>query len=384
MKDHHNNIDNKNTEDNIHADKLRFILKNIDAAVMLESVDFKIEFINKAFCTLFNINLPAEEITGIDSLETAKATAYLFLEPDNYIERLIEAKEVTSPVSKEELLLTDGRIFEFDYTPLYESNNKTIKGHLWIFRDVTTYKKLEKSHKQQQIFYQKVLNNIPADIAIFDKEQKYVFANKAGFEGDIIREWLVGKDDFDYSLSKNKGFERSLSRRNYFEQALNTNQIVQFEEKDINDRGQEVSSLRHYYPYINECKEVEFVVGYGVNISKINQTEKLLIRSIETYQNLIHNLDEAVFIIDNNNILQYVNPLWEKVFNKSYYESVGTPINPFFPAGVFNSIEKDIEQIKSDLSIDKIKREIKIENPDGLVKHYNYYGYSKFSVRNQV
>ncbi|MEI8111929.1 MAG: PAS domain-containing sensor histidine kinase, partial [Chitinophagia bacterium] len=307
----------------------------------------------------------------IESIETAKATAYLFSEPDNYIERLIELKEISIPVYKEELLLTDGRIFEFDYKPIFGDNN-VINGHLWIFRDITPYKTLENSQKLQQAFYQKVLNNIPADIAILDKEQKYVFANKASFEGDIIRDWIVGKDDFDYSLSKNKGFERAFFRRNYFEQALNTHQIVQFEEKDINERGQEVSSLRHYYPYINEGKEVEFVVGYGVNISKTRQNENLLIRSIDTYQNLIHNLDEVVFIVDKNNVLQYVNTLWEKVFNKSYYESVGNAIDTFFSPAIFEFIENDLAQIKTDLSVDKIKREIRIDHQDGSIKYYNY------------
>ena len=378
MKDLNNNIENKiKTEEIIPADKLQFILKNIDAAILLESIDHKIEFISNAFCKLFNIIIPAEELTGFDSIETTKSTTYLFLEPDNFLERLIEVKEISVPILKEELLLADGRIFEFDYKPLYNNNDTFIVGHLWIFRDVTVYKKLENNQQLQQVFYQKVLNNIPADIAIFNKEQKYIFANKAGFEGDIVREWIVGKDDFDYSLSKNKGFERALSRRNYFEQALNTHQIVQFEEKDINERGQEISSLRHYYPYISKGKEVEFVVGYGVNISKIRQNENLLIRSIETYQNLIHNLDEVVFIVDKNNVLQYVNPLWEKVFKKSYYESVGNSINTFFPEEVFESIEKDLEQIKTDLSVDKIKSEIRLENQEGEIKVYNYY-FSRF------
>ncbi|MFX8680922.1 hypothetical protein ABTM69_19945, partial [Acinetobacter baumannii] len=91
----------------------------------------------------------------------------------------------------------------------------------------------------------------------------------------------IGKDDFDYSLSKSEGFEKAITRRNYFDQSLQSNQTVQFEEKYVNNEGQEISHLRHFYPYINRENDIEFVVGYGVNISTIKQNEKLLIRSVE-------------------------------------------------------------------------------------------------------
>ncbi len=378
MKDHCNNIDNfNNADNNISTSKLQFILKNIDAAVILESADNKIEYLNNAYCKLFNIAIPSDDLIGICSIETIKATAYLFSEPENYIERLLETKEIGILISKEELLLIDGRVFEFDYQPIFDNNSNKLCGHLWMFRDITTFKKLEKAHQIQHLFYQKVLSNIPADISIYDKQHKYLFANKSGFKEDVIREWIIGKDDFDYSLSQNKGLDKALSRREYFEQTLNTLQTVHFEEKEINDKGQEVNNVRYYYPCLTENNEVEFVISYGVNVSKKKQNERLLINSVETYQNLIHQLDEVVFIINKNNILQYVNPLWEKVFNRTYYQSVGNPINDFFPVSVFESIEKDIENIKIDLSIDKIKGEVTFKNQEGDLKHYNYY-FSRF------
>ena len=378
MKGHSSHIEKPSSNENLNnIQMLSFMLKNIGVAAMLETVDRTIEFINDDFCNLFNIVIPTADIIGLESKEIAKASGYLFknaVAVNNRIEKIVKQKNA---VDKELVELADGRFLERDYKPVIVGQDNVVSGHLWIYRDVSAQKKLESSNQSQQVFYQKVLNNIPADIAIFDKEQKYIFVNRLGITKDVMRDWLVGKDDFDYFLSKNKGFERAISRRNYFDQALVSRQVVQFEEKDVNAKGIESSTLRHYYPYINEDKEVEFVVGYGVNISKIRQNEKLLIRSLETYQNLIHNLDEVVFIVDKNNNLQYVNPLWEKVFNKSYYESVGNPLNDYFSPEIFVSISKDLEQIKTDFSIDKIKREIKLESADGSIRHYNYY-FSRF------
>ncbi len=378
MKDHQSHIE-KSIPSPLTNDaaKLIFTLSNIPVGVLLESFDRKVEFINNEFCLLFNIAIPSEEIVGLDCIETAKASAYLFKDGSLFVNRIKEIISLGEPVVKEELLLEDGRIFSRDYKPFKVDIHSNTRGHLWIYSDITNQRNLELDNQEQQFFYQKVLNNIPADIAIFDKEHKYVFVNKLGITNNVMRDWLVGKDDFDYFLSKNKGFERAISRRNYFEQALNSLQVVQFEEKDINKKGQEVHNLRHYYPYVNQNKDVEFVVGYGVNISKIRQNEKLLIRSLETYQNLIHNLDEVVFIVDRNNVLQYVNPLWEKVFSKTYYESVGKPIQLFFSPEVYASIQLDLELIKHAENEDRIKREIKIEQEDGSVKYYSYY-FSKF------
>ena len=378
MKGHSSYIEKSDINDkNTNDSTLVFILKNIDAAVLLETSAHKIEFINNAYCSLFNITIPADHLLGMDSFEIAKASAYLFAEPEVYLNRLNQITEENITVSKEEIQLLDGRIFERDYKPVLIEDDINITGHFWCYKELSLTKKNNDLSATGELFYRNVLNNIPVDIAIYNKEHKYVFVNKSGIGNDIVRDWMVGKNDFDYSLSGNKGFQKALSRRNYFEQALDSSQIVQFEEKDINDKGQETCNLQHYYPCVNEVNEIEFVIGYGVNISRIRQNEKLLIKSLETYQNLIHNLDEVVFIVDQKNVLQYVNPLWENVFNKSYYESVGKPINTFFSPEVFKSIEKDLESIKKDNSVDKIKREIRIETVNGIIKHYNYY-FSRF------
>jgi len=141
----------------------------------------------------------------------------------------------------------------------------------------------------------------------------------------------------------------------------------------VNNQGREINNLRHFYPYFNADKNIEFVVGYGVDISKIRQNEKLLVRSVETYQKLLNDLDEAVFIIDENNKLQYVNPLWEKVWGKSYYESVGESLETFFSEENNVLLNNDIAELRNNEATDKIKRVIKVVFNNGDEKHFQYY-----------
>ena len=374
MRGHERHIEkSENKEHDRNESRLSFVVQHIDAAILMETLDRKIELLNDAFCKLFKLNQRPQDLKGKDSHDFHKELSENFLYPDKYLERISTIVTAAQPVLNEEIELVDGSIFQRDYRPAQLEDHSEHTGQLWLYKDITTLKGLEKKTNEQEAFYQKVLNNIPADITLLDKGHKYLFINQSGLSKDALREWIIGKDDFDYFLSQNKGLERAISRNKYFDQAISTGQVVQFEEKDMNADGQEITMLRHYYPYLNDKKEVEFVIGYGVNISKVKQDEQSLIQSIETYQNLIHNLDEVVFIVAADGTLKYVNPLWQQVFNKSYYESVGTPLSTFFTNEVFNRIEQDIQRIIGDLSLDKIKNELQILDCQGSVKYYQYY-----------
>ncbi|MEI5604255.1 hypothetical protein, partial [Streptomyces brasiliscabiei] len=76
----------------------------------------------------------------------------------------IEKAELGKIIIREyEVELNDGVVLLIDYVPVFVDT--IFHGHLWMFRDVTDIKHLEKQNKKQQYFYEKVLHNIPADIA---------------------------------------------------------------------------------------------------------------------------------------------------------------------------------------------------------------------------
>ncbi len=52
-------------------------------------------------------------------------------------------------------------------------------------------------------FYKSILDNIPADIAVFDSEHRYLYVNPHGVKNKEIRQFLIGKTDYDYCELKN-------------------------------------------------------------------------------------------------------------------------------------------------------------------------------------
>ena len=61
-------------------------------------------------------------------------------------------------------------------------------------------KKLE----EQKTFYENVLNSIPSDLVVFDKNHRYKFVNPIAIQDPKIRSWLIDKDDFEYVEYRNK------------------------------------------------------------------------------------------------------------------------------------------------------------------------------------
>ena len=53
----------------------------------------------------------------------------------------------------------------------------------------------------QKAFYELILNSIPSDIAVFDKNHRYLVVNPQGIQDEKVRKFMIGKDDFDYAYS---------------------------------------------------------------------------------------------------------------------------------------------------------------------------------------
>lgn len=79
-----------------------------------------------------------------------------------------------------------------------------------FIRDITSRKLAENEITIQKKFTEDILNNIPNDIAVFDVNQNYLFVNQTSVSKSEIRNWLIGKNDFDYC--KLKSIDISLSK----------------------------------------------------------------------------------------------------------------------------------------------------------------------------
>ena len=127
---------------------------------------------------------------------------------------------------------------------------------------------------QQRAFYEDILNGLPADVAVFDREHRYLFLNPVAEKNQDIRRWLIGRTNFDYVQHEGLTTDMAKRRHELFKKVMQSGHRLQWEDRtEVN--GKEQVTLRRLSPvYVNG--EVQFVVGYGTDITKIKQAESII------------------------------------------------------------------------------------------------------------
>lgn len=135
-------------------------------------------------------------------------------------------------------------------------------------------------------FYEFILNNIPSDIAVFDLNHRYLFVNPNGIANPEIRQFIIGKDDYDYCRHRGKPFNVADQRRAIFNSVLNNKEIIEWEDNLVDLNGNQKSVLRKLAPILDNDGKVKFVIGYGIDITlRKKAEEELRIKSV--FQNLL-------------------------------------------------------------------------------------------------
>jgi len=188
--------------------------------------------------------------------------------------------------------------------PKHDESGKVVR----IFgsaRDVTKKKiaedrirEAEQELEAQRQFTESILNNLPADIAVFDQEHRYIFINRTAVKNPELREWLIGKDDFDYCRYKGRDPELARFRRECFEKVLSSGQGVEWVDENEND-GEKVYTLRRNYPHY-ENGELKYVIGYGFDYTKLKKAEEERERLIRELSHKYNELMQFNYIVSHN------------------------------------------------------------------------------------
>lgn len=151
----------------------------------------------------------------------------------------------------------------------------------YLLKEVAIRKETETKLNTYKKFSEDVLNNIPADIAVFDKNHNYIFINPKGVANLELREWLIGKNDFDYC--KLKGIDESLAvnRRKHFNECVKNRSTVEYldKQKVTNSEYSYKYISRYFYPYF-ENEDLIFVIGYAMDITEKIEFEERLTKAI--------------------------------------------------------------------------------------------------------
>ncbi len=148
-----------------------------------------------------------------------------------------------------------------------------------LARDVTERKRAEENLKQLKEFYEKILNGLPAEIAVFDHEERYLFVNAAGIADPEIRRWIIGKTDLDYCQRRGVDPAMARERQKWQRRAIAEGRELGFEEDIVTWRGERRQFTRRFIPYPGPQGETSVLIAYGEDITERRRLEEQLHQS---------------------------------------------------------------------------------------------------------
>ena len=307
----------KTKQSRIKEIELKLIHKNIPIT-LFQSIIKKnktnyFTYISNSFKKTFPIELPLNDINWIK---------FIKFYPDDYELLLNKLNKLDS---KSEEFNFVGRFLVNNEIIWFEINsNVTVKNSNFILdgtiKNITTTKNLEDDLRKKTIFNDLVLNNVPADIALFDKDHNYLFINQNGIKNDELRKWLIGKNDFDYCDFKGVDSTLAQVRRNYFKEAIQTKKQVDWID-EIHKDGTKTYIFRRFYPFFIEGV-FAYMIGYGIDVTELKQAQNDLDFKNQILINKNNELERFAYVASHDlqepllSILGYSNLLEDDYYEK--------------------------------------------------------------------
>ena len=227
----------------------------------------------------------------------------------------------------------------------------------------------------QKSFYEKIINTIPVDIAVFDKDHKYLFVNPSGIKDKKKRKFIIGKDDFEYAESLGRSDVTALRRRDMFLKTKKSKKIVEWQNEIDLPNGESKTILRKMFPVYKKDK-LKMVIGYGLDITESLKKDT----EIKNLSKFPKENPNVIARYDNNKKLLYINNAGVNYFNSETFnkDDFFAKINEFLDEALTTGVN-----IRKDIVFGKHIFDVEIV-PIESEKYINVYAVNVTEYRNRI
>ena len=290
-------------ENRAHQARFALLMQATGDAVLLTTAQGQALASNRHCRELFG--LPADPGFQHPAQDVAVALQHRFQQPANFLARILACREAGPGSTSDDFVLADGRVLECRYVVPADD----ALGHQLMFHDVTAQRRataLEQLLADQQSFFTTALNQLKVEVVIFDANHRYQFVNERCFSNPALREWIIGKDDFEYCAYRQRPLELATMRRKAFQQVVETRGEVIWEETLPSADGPQ-QLRRHFVPVFAADGSLQMVVGTGSNITKRRQAEGKLVEQRAFYEFVLDHIPCDIGVFDEAGRYMFVN-----------------------------------------------------------------------------
>lgn len=180
--------------------------------------------------------------------------------------------------------------------------------------DITDRKLAAMQLQMQKEFYENILNNVPTEIVVFDTEHKYLFVNPSAIKNPEYRQYIIGKDDFEYYQYRGKDPEKAKELRDRFNEVKSKGKIKEWEDTIMDQNGNEFTYLRGMVPIYDSQGVLKQVIGYGFDITQRKNIEYSLEKSEERLRLVLAGTNDGWWDWDLIENKLFYSPRWWAMF----------------------------------------------------------------------
>lgn len=188
---------------------------------------------------------------------------------------------------------------------LIEKNNEQF--YIGNCRDITEFIESQQELKLQKEFYETILDCLPTDVAVFAPNHKYLYLNPVAIKNKELREYIIGKDDFEYAKHTNRTDDFAIERRTKFNKAIQNKETLSWDERLCNAFGEETFHSRKFTPVFNDNETLAMMIGFSVDITENTKIQNEIIKNRQLVKSVIENVAVGILvqgpqseIIENN------------------------------------------------------------------------------------
>lgn len=247
----------------------------------------------------------------------------------------------------------------------------TIASATHLNKEIATYASVEQKHDEH--FFERVLNEIPSDIVVFDTQHTYQFINPRAIKDKELRAWMIGKTDEEYCQYRNRPMSLATERRKKFNEVMQTKQQKMWEELMADADGTMHHLLRNLHPVLDDDGMVDFLIGYGLDITDRKRIEEQLKLNEKRYRDLYNFCPALIYTHDMDGIMLSSNPAISAVLGFTADEIIGKSIKVLLPATDQNKIQE--EYLDKVTSAGISKGIFRASHKNGTTKYLFYQNY---------
>jgi len=164
--------------------------------------------------------------------------------------------------------------------------------------DITDRKHTEEQLAGLKSFYEQLLEHLPIQLAVLDKDFRYDYLNPHSIKDAHMRKWMMGKTDLDYCRKRGLDLKIGRQRQTWYKNVISGKKSSSHEETLQTTSGEERHFLRVASPVIGPNGDVIQIVGYGLDITENKLAEKKLENSLSLLRSTLESTADGILVVD--------------------------------------------------------------------------------------